>query len=519
MWHASCPMGLMCMRRIVLFFIGFSLLQTAVATSVTVAGVAPEFPGKQLFLYTYSNAFTNELIELGNCSISDSGTFSVTAELDQTREILLRIGWVSAKMLASPGAAYQVELNIGSSGQVRAFHQSAFIDPQFIDLNPADPNYQVSRFNERYEAFFANHYIEIAQATIPSGTAFKRANEERLKDLIVKGDSAQTQSFVQGRSFKALLDSFRSEWLSEAGKATDVFVADYIRFAIASLDLAVGVPRKQLHENYLTAESIPLINPEFARFATEFYAQLNRDWMASRMSREAITRAFQSAEPADSLMLILGETGLCGTEPLLLLASSLSTYALKDHPDINIASTRLVLNQLAAIETRSGFSLAEAFLKQMNATQIGSKVPELRLLGTNGERAELADLSGKFIYIVATASWCVSCREELKLLEKISPKYARDIEVVVLSLDEDFQDFKNLVAGNHRNKWTFLYGMSEPLIREKLNLWALPGYIMIDPNGNWYLPNAQAPSAGAENRFLKIQNELHQPGKLKVWDD
>lgn len=67
----------------------------------------------------------------------------------------------------------------------------------------------------------------------------------------------------------------------------------------------------------------------------------------------------------------------------------------------------------------------------------GSKAPEIGLKDQGGELIKLDKLAGKVVLVDFWASWCVPCREELPVLDKLYKQYAKHGLVIIgVSIDE-----------------------------------------------------------------------------------
>jgi len=71
--------------------------------------------------------------------------------------------------------------------------------------------------------------------------------------------------------------------------------------------------------------------------------------------------------------------------------------------------------------------------------QIGNRAPDFSLNSLDGSTIGLTDLIGKYVLINYWATWCIPCKEELPILERIYQEY-KSRGLVILSVDAIEQD-------------------------------------------------------------------------------
>ena len=85
--------------------------------------------------------------------------------------------------------------------------------------------------------------------------------------------------------------------------------------------------------------------------------------------------------------------------------------------------------------------------------RVGFSAPNFTLQNLDGDRVQLSDLRGKNILLNYWVTWCIPCKEEIPILEKLQKEYAQDL--VVLSINGIQQDsldkVKSFIAENHMN--------------------------------------------------------------------
>jgi len=508
----------MSMPKIILVLILILNSILSFAAPVSIAGEAKSFAGKKLVLYKYDDPYTKFPVEIASTFIDSNGNFSISTDIKDIEEVFLRINWITAKMYVKAGSTYSIVFPGFDGNQLISFSKEIFVQPDFVDLPPSDPNLLIAKFNLGYEKFFADHYVEIAKSSNPGSSRFKKSNRNKSQDLMVGNDSLKTNANYKGASFSELVLNF-SDSVSSLYSDEDQFVKDYVKYALAQLQLSSGIGRKVIFENHLDNTKLPIFHPEFANFSKSFYYNFFNELEQFRSS-SSIRSAIEEYQSIDSLKSALESSDFCNSDELKSLVSILGLKESWYKNRYNKSGIRACLEQLKSAE-KSGWekSLSDNVLQSVNRRRAGTKPVDVDLLDVAGERITWESFNGEITYISFMSSWSSTSLEELALLEKITLNYSRQVNFVVLSLDEDFQNFKDFVSKNHRNKWTFIYGMSDPFIREKLDVWSLPTFILLSPEGKYINGFEKSPSQGVESSFYKLLVEDEKQRKIKVWDD
>ena len=105
----------------------------------------------------------------------------------------------------------------------------------------------------------------------------------------------------------------------------------------------------------------------------------------------------------------------------------------------------------------------------------------ITLSGPGGGRLVIASLKGKTLVLDFWTTWCMYCREQHRLLQKVQERFLDQTEVVFLSIsaDEDRKAVKPFVA---REEWREPVWFEEGLVKA-LDVITYPTTIVIGPTG------------------------------------
>jgi thiol-disulfide isomerase/thioredoxin len=62
--------------------------------------------------------------------------------------------------------------------------------------------------------------------------------------------------------------------------------------------------------------------------------------------------------------------------------------------------------------------------------------------GEGGPPVDLKDLRGRYVFVNFWATWCPPCREEMPSMEFMARKFGKDMAVLAVSVDEDWNEVK-----------------------------------------------------------------------------
>ncbi|MEW5855610.1 MAG: TlpA disulfide reductase family protein [Myxococcota bacterium] len=119
----------------------------------------------------------------------------------------------------------------------------------------------------------------------------------------------------------------------------------------------------------------------------------------------------------------------------------------------------------------------------MDPTPMNRPAPQFTLADGEGNgRVSLADLRGQYVFVNFWATWCPPCREEMPSMEYMARKFGKDMKIVAISVDEDWNEVKRFFGNDKptfellwdpQKKVTSLYGTEK-----------FPESYIVDPYGN-----------------------------------
>lgn len=167
-------------------------------------------------------------------------------------------------------------------------------------------------------------------------------------------------------------------------------------------------------------------------------------------------------------------------------------------------NTILAVLQNAALTSSTPLSKAMALDMYAKTSMLrpGSEAPGFSLLNSKRREKSLSDYRGKFVYLNFIHTENYACQKDMLILEQFYKSMRRELEIVTIVMDEDFEAMENFTEANSY-KWDFLHFGSYPQLSELYNLQALPSYYLINPEGTLSLSPAPAPEENFQERFAE----------------
>lgn len=416
--------------RTPLFGLLLSLCTGLAAAPVSILVNAPTYPGQQVVLYRYLDAFTlrKEAIAHGRTDVK--GDLTLNAEVEGTQRALLRIGDVGADLFLRPGS-YHVQMPGPRADQALPVSGTTHVDLLFLDLGPMDVNALVSDLNERLDAFLAKGLATDQDAGMAAVARSRSGAQVLVRDTAGK----RTDLFLSPSWDEARVDTFEEKLLKFYAGVEDPWFQSDVEYGIAGLRLGPRTTDRQLFDRYLKDRPVLYDVPEYVRFFTSFFVgHLMR--YPFRTDTEALLKDIEGGR-TDSLKALLAKNDLLKSPRLNELVLLTGLYAEQGNAQFNRAGILKVLQDLAE---RSKFpehrALATNMLWDITAMSAGTLLPELALIDTGGSPIAMDTLLQGPVCLMITGTRGPYGELELSALEKLRTEYEGYATFIGIALED-----------------------------------------------------------------------------------
>lgn len=462
-------------------------------------------------LYRYSDLFTlrTELVSRG--LLDQTGSATLTGEVEGTARMQLRIGERHADLFVRPGSV--LHLIPYPLGTARTLNGTARMGLDFKAIDPLDVNALVSDLNERIDAF-------IAEDLATDETAGMQVLDIQRKEGSAKPDSAARPAtlFVTPVMSKAQVDSFALKLRNFYKDVHDPWFAHYLDNGIAGLYVGPRMHERELFNTFVLGRPVVYDDPEYVRSIRNLFT--DRLEQLNRYKGDSLRSLAASGDALALRKLFQGNDFLRTDDQLAELVMIDQLYLNHKSPIIPRKDSEGIL---ADVSTQSNYPehrvIATNMLWDLTLMRVGSQLPDMRLEDERGTAVDSSELLKGPVCIAFTASWCTYCASEISSAIKLADEHKGVVKLVIISLDRTMEEFnvarKSLPTSEYV-KW--VHAVAEQQLREDLRLRSLPLFYLLNDDMLARSP-APLPSKGLGELFFRAKVEAEKGQRLKVWDE
>lgn len=486
---------------------------------VTIKGLAPEYKEKYVSVFEITDHLSQDKKLLGSTVVKDDGSFELKFENKKTQIVEILCHRNVGHLAVLPNETYHIVFPLPHKKTARRFANTP-IEIKLREGTESKINEDIIDFNLEYDRF-KNEYSFAVLKKLSSGSSYRNSRKEELTSTGLGKHSEELSELEMDHleSFQSAVDAFKSEMKIRFGKSMESnrYFDQYVKSSLAILDLTAGKSRETLHHEFI--KNLDFSHPiQSDLFATFYNGLLFEKTKTKGPQVVDIINNNVSYTTLDSLIQGMKYLGNPNIRPYAIL------YQIKENlyrHEVKMGSIHNLLVELKASDDPQVKLMSENLIKQILKGKKGSDIPDFKLLNEKNEFIHLSDFRGKFVYLGFYAEWCQSCIEELQLLEKLHDSYGNDIEFINISMDDNYQSFRDHLVQNRKQNWTFLYGASDPELMANFDIRNVPTYLLIDPNGKLYQEYTKTPSEGIHMDFSELMMKLKKGNRkrTKVWDD
>ncbi len=492
---------------------------SAFTQKTIIAGVDTSHVGRTIAAFTPSDYISGKRVLLAQTVISDNGTFQLDLEVTEPREVQLVILHVQADMFVEPSHTYNIAFPAEGTADFKKFDRTE-VQLDFGALPADDLNNLIRNFNTDYYTFVNEHYYDYAVEEFKGTPEFINRQSEKSKvDLYSKTASSDSLKKVGLSIFSDLVTAFLKETNEKYSKYYgNTYFKEYVRYSLAEIEMVAGLPKKLFYKEYFMSQKMQLLNPAYMRVFKVFYHDLLTD--QTKEKNASVVKMVNAQRDPEKLIALFADDSTMLSKDIRTLAVIKGLKDIYFNKEFSRLSIEKTLGHLKDITDNAELkAIAANTYEQLKKNKEGWAQADFILLDEKEEKWQLADNSGIPVYIIFFASWSNASVKEMLLLEKLAETYEKDIRLVAINMDEKYMDFKKYIYDHPKQKFTFLYGYGDILLKENFNLKTVPHAVMLDPDLNVMNAFTPLPSQGIQANFAKLKQQAAASGQgLKTWD-
>ncbi len=462
------------MRKYLLInFLFVIFIQVAAAQNVFVSGHLKGYEPESLVrLIVPADLFSKQPRTLATTYAGKNDDFSFHISLKHPVYAYLAVNLKKSSFFLEPGENYQLEIVRDTTGQ----HGSIF-DQQPPEINIVQGNTSLSdslgNFNEVYNQFLLAHF----------------------KDVYLYHN-------------RSVLDNFKKEVTDRFSKDTALYVKNYIRYSMASLEWAARTMSPDAFaKKYFTGQKVLYNNvqyvEQFRSFFKSFFESILHDPL--NMSHLSVIMPTGNFHKLDALF---SKVPLLQADPCVReLAEMVSLEKYFYHNDFDRWSILRMFERMAQqCKYPENRKIAHDFYLKLKQLIPGSKAPDFDLPGFNGKEYTLESFRHKFVLLAFFKTQDPMCENQLSYLKNLSDHEYDDFTPVVILVGKH-TDYYLKAYLSQQYAWPFLLLGKDILLLEKYQVMDYPAYVLINPDGTIAMSPAPMPE---ENALQRISSYIMQ---------
>jgi peroxiredoxin len=450
------------------------------ASTSIISGKNPEYANKRIFVYSISDYITLSEYETANFIVDSTGYFSFSIETDEIIKIILPLGAIKAYMYVEPGINYQIILPPRTDKKIEQK-----LNPYFVETEVQIGILQLFSKNIPVDTFDINYYLYY----------FDELYEYNYNNLIIntygKKTNINTDSIIQN------LDTLYHLY-------TNPYFLAYKEYKIAYLKYCLDKKnnQEQFIKNYFINKPVLYQNPAymemFHKLFDNYFLTLSNNKQKTVFEKAIHLRNYELLKSSFNNEKIAINDYL--KEIIILNTVYLE---LKKYTNINNSLVNFIDSVYFKTNSVDNKIIAENIRNNLITLLPGYKPQNFTLYGDDGKLYSLNNFSNKFVYLYFCSIKSYACLKEFSLLDTIQNKYIDDLQIICISVDDDFNEVKFFKQKKQLNLLFLNYDDNCTLLK-KYAVTAYPTCYLIDKKGVLLLSPAKLPSEQFEYQFYQI---------------
>lgn len=464
------------MRKILAIYFLLSLSFLTFAQTTTISGCSEEYANQTISVYQYSDYFTKNEELIGSFKTDVMGNFTFTFDCKTTREIYMYLGVYKAFLFVSPNKEYQLAMppyeEKTLAEELNPYFEPTDISLGVINSSPDDINILILSFNSLYENFLSDNFQEI----------------------YITRDKSKVEQFEND------IDSIFAEYQN------DEFFETYKNYRLYALRyMAYQRDKMSVTRKHYLNQKFYYYNPAFMNL----FKMMWKDYIINNHTHDMgknlkIDIIYGKSPTMFKKTLEKNMAFRNDTLKELFLLQCLDD-CLKDRDDFPPAPVYQTLDSLIIMSVIPEHkSIAENIKKKYTQLEFHDNAPYFELYNQDSVLYTLDKFKGKYVYLNFCRSENYACIKDYKVLKKMNEKTKRDLNIVTLSYEKTFEDFRSFKKANPQYNWTFLYAGDNPEIGRQYKLRGMPTYMLLDKTGKIEMISAPTPADDFQETFAKM---------------
>jgi len=465
--------------RIILIVLTFLLLTGTLnsqVSTVTVSGSDPEYAGKDLEFFLYSERTFNSVEIVANTKVDKNGAFSVSFPLEKTQCLYCNTPLYRAFVFVEPGKTYNVKLPPYPSSSIESKKYPFYIPPQWHMVPMEEHKNEVGELNLAIYTF-----------------------DQQFEPFLDK----QILRYYNPKQSRMMLDSFilANQEISVLGD--NEYFEGYTLYKMAILGFLVNqFSHSDLYDDYLKNKPVQENNPSWWEFFKLYYDR----YLSSLTKKEEFSDAYSLIGKGSFYAL----NQLLKNDPALYDDKIREWVILKEihnsyyENSLPLSTVNNLCDSLSENSSSDVSKILAAHIKRdISLLLQGSLPPSAQVLNSAGDTLDISSLKGKYSYLGFCSLNSRECLQEFEYLKYFFHKHGKYIDILVILPESEKEAIASFTEENSI-PWVFWYALDNSRVLKDYKVMAYPVFYLLDREGRLIMSPASMPSAGFEQHLFQI---------------
>ncbi|MFW6249305.1 MAG: peroxiredoxin family protein [Bacteroidota bacterium] len=477
------------MKTILLLTLTAILLftRTATAEPVIIKGQAPEYAGEEFHLFIENNPILGKDSLLATKQISDSGSFNIEIEINQTLEAYTYLGIYKSSIFIEPNNEYHIDLPARKEKTIHQKHNPYF------KPTPARLGIKKQKNLETGDTIPENQNLN---ASIQSFDAAFTSQRQKL--------SLNAAAGITSKAKDSILKIFDGQFIS-----SNNYFNQYKKYQLASLEYMISKKKPIFFlEKYFKNAPVLLNNPAYTDLLLKCSNKLFQRLPASPQNDTLIKYIEQdhSYSTIRDAFHLLKQPIL--KDIVILKAFYDSYFSDNFKKEIILNHIKKMGQESSSIEIRR---MASEIHNKLTRLKKGCKPPDFILPDQDSNMISLDSLKEQYIYLSFIRDNDYECQKQIRLLKRFREKeIAEQLDLVSIFAGDSYEKMLSFIK-KHELNWTFLFFDGRDELLNQYEIKAYPTYYLLSPSKKLLMSPAPGPN---ENFGEKLHKKLRERGDL-----
>lgn len=457
------------MKQCISILVLFSIIFTGQlhAQKVIISGTSASYAGDSLFVVTCGDPVTHAETTLAACKADKNGKFGFAFTIREEMPVYMHLGVSKGLLFIEPGKQYEIKLPEKEQKTLADILNPYFEESEFyigiVDITPEDLHYNIIKFDDMYNTYLDKHFLDLVK-----------------------------------KSYNSNIDTFISATENRFSNYKNPYFDNYKYYQFAYLrHIAFERNDKHVFEKYFANKPILYSNLAytflFNQIFNEYFLELSKTHNSLQFLNEIVIFLNKEEYPGNPAQ-----------KELILLKGLFDSYYSKQF------QTKEIIVLIDSIQKNTKLArhknIAKNSLAQITRLMENYPAPAFECYDENNNPVTLNHYRGKYVYLDFGTIKSYACLREMELLKGIYEKSNKELEIVTISVDDDFSETMKYAREKSYN-WTFLHYRNNHELLRQYNVRVYPTYYLIDPDGKLITNTTPAPQENFDVFFHEIWNK------------